>query len=551
MKTSGQKAFFSIPVLVVLAALAAGVSAPAPSRAAAQIWIKTGSPWSVTGKDDVQQLKYLTSGESWDFDPTPDVVAGLKRIDTKTVRCINIDVRGGSFDSTGKFIITDHPYLDGMLAECATLGAVPHIAFISGLPAPLQVKEADVADPALKKMISEWNYGPTSWAGYRAYCEAMYEYVLIKKGFPNAEFEVGNEPDGSGGIVPFPPKPAMGSRAAYEAAFKLYQNAAVAAVSFEQEHPGVKVRLGGLALTWAFSFRFGDFNWTEHFLRDCAEQNLKLDFLSEHYYGNISSVDGEFPATFPSFTDMLRATQGWRDKYCPGVPVYITEWGPSYRCDNSDVAAVNANNVGAAWSARFLNTMLGCGVSEALFLVATDYSQPDNGKQVDAWAWPALFLNPTLFDGKTYPKPIYHLFDMIAHLEGHRVESTRGNQSVNCFVSADPDKRKITMLVWNYAGVLPEGGVFQEKSIAEPTEINVRDAGSFFHSAQVQVETSQINGDTDNIPKLLTTGVAPDANNTAMAQLPTTTAKITQGALDFSMVLPPSSVSLVTLTENP
>jgi hypothetical protein len=34
-----------------------------------------------------------------------------------------------------------------------------------------------------------------------------------------------------------------------------------------------------------------------------------------------------------------------------------------------------------------------------------------------------------------------------------------------------------------------------------------------------------------------------------VAQLPTTTATIKQGALNFSLVLPPSSVSLVVLTE--
>jgi hypothetical protein len=67
----------------------------------------------------------------------------------------------------------------------------------------------------------------------------------------------------------------------------------------------------------------------------------------------------------------------------------------------------------------------------------------------------------------------------------------------------------------------------------------------------VQAETWQINENTDNIYKLLTTGVPPDANNTAMAQLPTTTAQVVQGVLEVPMVVPPSTVSLVVLTEAP
>jgi hypothetical protein len=113
-------------------------------------------------------------------------------------------------------------------------------------------------------------------------------------------------------------------------------------------------------------------------------------------------------------------------------------------------------------------------------------------------------------------------------------------------VSADPAQRKITMLVWNYGGKL---GPEDSRTVPEQTQVQVRDAGNFFRAHRVNIETWQINGDTDNTYKLLTTGVAPDEKNTAMAALPTTTAQIKQGALEFPLVLPPSSVSLVVLTE--
>ena len=101
---------------------------------------------------------------------------------------------------------------------------------------------------------------------------------------------------------------------------------------------------------------------------------------------------------------MLKTTLAARDRFCPGVPVQITEWGPSYHTDNSPDAAVNASNVGAAWSAAFLNLMLQCGIGDALYLVTTDLRQQDKaGKWETVWGWPSLFTNPNAC-GHAYPK---------------------------------------------------------------------------------------------------------------------------------------------------
>ena len=95
---------------------------------------------------------------------------------------------------------------------------------------------------------------------------------------------------------------------------------------------------------------------TVQLLRDCGQQKIKLDFIGLHYYGNISSLDGQYPANFPSFIVMLADTRRARDRYCPGTPICMTEWGPSYHTDNSPTARVNANHIGAAWSPAFLNS---------------------------------------------------------------------------------------------------------------------------------------------------------------------------------------------------
>jgi hypothetical protein len=550
-------ASFCMPLVALVALWAVTVANPAPGWAAANIWIKTGSPWSVTGGDDLQRLKGIASAADFEFGPTAETTAALKLVGVKTIRVINADVVG-SFDKDGKFIVEKGaPYLDGQLDLCRSLGAIPHV-IIGGLSpdlADLSVKEQDVADPALKKLVHDGAvFGPTDWPKYRSYTEAFIEYVMVTKGFANAEFEVGNEPDIGGGLYPFPPKPAMGSRAAYEAAFNLYKNCAEAAESFEQKHPGLPVRIGGPALAWAFTYKWGDFNWTPHFLRDCSEEHVKLDFLGLHFYGNNSSLDGEYSGYVPSFAGMMRVVNDAIAQYYPqGLPVYFMEWGPSYQVGGNDPklgCTVNADNIGAAWASASLNTMLTCGVTKASSLT-TDLWMTNGGKLTDEWSWDALFLAPPANGGKAYPKPLFHVFEMVSRLEGHRVEATRGNQTVNCFVSADPEQRKITMLVWNYVAVLNEASPPVEKAVSEPTQVHVRDAGNFFHSPQVKVEAWQINGDTDNIPKMLMAGVAPDETNTAMAQLPATTATINQGALEFSMTLPPSSVSLVVLTENP
>ena len=537
--------------ILLLAIAAAGWWAPAPCRADAEIWVKAANPWSVTGKDDLQQLKYLASGVGWEFEPTDDTTAGLRRLGIKTIRCINVDVIG-AFNKDGKYIVEKgNGRLEAHLDACRNLGAVPHIIIAQGVPEELRLKEADVAEP-LKEAVRKGAYGPTDWAKFRSYCEAYYEYVLVTRGFPNAEFEVANEPDIGGGIIPMPPRPAMGSRALYEAAFNLYKNAAEAAVAVEGRHPGMKVKVGGLALSWAFTFKFGDFNWVEKFIRDCSEQKVKLDFLGVHFYGNIASLDGEYPTIYPSFTGMMRVAQAAIDKYLPGLPVYFTEWGPSYVTSTTEAGAVNANHVGAAWAAAYLNTMLTCRVEEALFLVTTDLRQQDAaGTWTDNWGWDALYLDPPVFGGKAYPKPIYHVFDMVSRMAGKRVEATRGSESVNDIVSADPDTRKITMLVWNYNAVIPEGGAYQSSTAAEKTRVRVRDAGDFFKGKQVRVETWQVNENAGNVYKLLTTGVAPTEANTAMAQLPATSAKLDKGMLDFSVTLPASSVSLLVLSEAP
>ena len=356
---------------------------------AAEIRVNPGVPQNLSPSgDDLAQLKKLTLGVGWEFSPNAETAARLKEIGIRKIRCINVDLLPGSFDAKGNYVVdrTKTSRLDAHLATCRKLGAIPHIIIGQRLPKELAKEvRADSDEGRVLGLQRNLTAGPTDYGKYRNYQLAFFEHVLVTLGCRDAEFEAFNEPDIGG--IPFPSEkpPARGSAEAYDAMLRLYREISAAAREFERRHLDIPFRLGGPALAWAFTFRFGSFNWGERFIRDVAGEKLKLDFIGVHYYGNISSLHGEYPANYPSFSDMLRSLKQARDKYLPGVPIAINEWGPSYHVNSTEQAMVNADHIGAAWSAEFLNTMLEQGVDDALYLVTTDQALPKDGKQENIW----------------------------------------------------------------------------------------------------------------------------------------------------------------------
>ncbi len=524
---------------------------PSISQAEPMILLKPAAPWSVTGKDDVRQLKHLASGVGREFEPNADTHASLAKIGIKTIRCINVDPLPGSFNKDGKFVIGNPTSLLAHLSTCREIGANPHIIIASSMHPELRVTEENVP-PELQGILGNeaklYIYGPNDDTKFQEYCKAYFEYVIITQNFPDAVFEVANEPDIGHSVHPLPPKPAMGSRMAYEGYLSLYKNVARAALQFEADHPGTRVTLGGPAIAWAFTFKFGDFNWAERFLRDCGEQKIKLDFMGIHYYGNISSLDGAYPATYPSFAEMLRTTKNARDQHVPGLPVWITEWGPSYQTSNDTNSStlVNANHIGAAWSAAFLNTMLESGVDGALYLVTTDLRrQAEDGKWENVWGWPSLFVNPVVF-GKPYPKATYHVFDMISRLAGKRVEATGGNETVNCFASADKEKKIVTVMVWNYGSRIPEVAPPEDNATREAVILRVQDAEAFFGTQVLHMRRWLVSESVSNAFHLFQKEGGIDAR--AELQLVEEGAlSVIDGKVDIGFAAPASSVSFIEL----
>jgi xylan 1,4-beta-xylosidase len=477
-------------MLVTCGLACAAEPAPQPQKSAeTTLTVRLAKPLSVSGGDDIARLRHLVSGVGWEFSPTTATTERLKHIGIKTIRCINVDLPG-QFNKDGQYVIKEPNYLQANLATCRQVGARPNVVIAVTPPEALRLTEQDLPSAergVLGSQLKTNVCGPTDWTRFRNYCKAFFQYVLVTQGFADAEFEVGNEPDTGGTIVPRPPKPPMGSAALYAAYFAWYRNVAQAAVEFERERPPQKVRLGGPALAWPFTFHFGDFNWASRFMHDCAQQKVKLDFVGIHYYGNLTSLDGEYPTIYPSFTAMLADTRRARDQNCPGTPICMTEWGPSYHTDNSPTARVNANHLGAAWSAAFLNTMLAHGVDSALYLVTTDLAQPNTaGKLENIWGWPSLFVNHQVF-GEAYPKATYHVFDMVHQLTGQRVAVEGCHGTIGAIAAADAQQHVLRLLLWNFRARLPEGGPAEDLSVETPVGVRVTDAQRLFGPAPSDV----------------------------------------------------------------
>ncbi len=514
------------------------------------ILVKASQTWSDTGGDDLAALKRLASGIGWDFQPNGETDAKLKELGIKYIRCINVDPLPGRFDEAGAFIVEgDTSRLDAHLKSCRDVGASPHICFGMGVPKELQIASDKVKKDmgVMGQQAGDYCYWNGDKAKLKAHAKAYFDYVLVKNKFPEARFEVGNEPDIDGQFPRNPgPKLAMGSAKLYEEYFGIYSLLAEAAAEFERER-NIKVRIGGPAASWAFTFRFGGLNWADRFIRDCAAQKTKIDFIGLHYYGNISSLDGEYKGSYPHFTEMLKRTRGSRDTFLPGVPLIFTEWGPSYVTDNTAKAAVNADHVGAAWAAEFLRQMLVNGVESSLYLVTTDQPAQPGGEFKSIRGWPSLFVTPCAF-GKPYPKPMYHVFKMLSQLEGARVESTRYG-SIGSFVAAQGERRVVRALIWNYAAIIPEGAASVETASKEGVTLRVRDAGAFFKGAQ-KVKMSRwllCKGSGDDSWRLENNQLEPkDFREDILVDNATLT--VLDGELDCCFSMPPSSVSLVELS---
>lgn len=487
------------------AALACGVFSLAANAAdsgapqARTLTIEAGAAQNLYGKDDIAQFKRLATGVGADFAQSEATQERLRRIGTPWLRMINVDFGlPGRYESDGKFVLDpsvgaqqSHWFrvVDG-LALCKAVGANPHYVIGIYPPKELHVEGGgELADGkntlGLNPRVAYWN---GDWAKMRSYWKAIFEWVMVKEGFKTARFEVGNEPDTLGQFLAttdITMAVQQGSRKAYDAYFELYRNAYQAAREFEKEHPEVQLEIGGPALAWPYTFIAGELNWADQFIKDSAEKNVKPDFLGIHFYGNISGLREKRSAedTNPPFVKMINQTVATRNKYLPGVPILLTEWGPSYHNHNAEEAFVNANNIGAAWVAEFIPLLAESTVDGGLYLGTTDYMDPAaKAPWNNVWGSISYGVSPTVFKD-AWPKAPFHTLQMYTWLRGNRVKVEGLGEGVNGVAASSKKDGCIQLLVWNFKGYLNTSAPPHIEGANQELTVKIADAGAALGSA--------------------------------------------------------------------
>jgi hypothetical protein len=491
----------------------------------------------------------LAKGVGREFSPNDATDAELKRLGINRLRCINVDPLPGSFDAKGDFVMTEPTLLLNHLKTCRKIGATPHICIAILLHPELKLAEENIPEAERGVMGNETKkneYGPTDWTKFRTYYKRYFKYVLVEQGFRQARFEVGNEPDTAGIFVPRPPKPPRASRAAYEAYLEVYRNVAQAAAEFERENPGYRITMGGPAIT-TFAFKFGELNWAEQFARDCAQHKLRVDFFGLHLYGNMSSFRNpkDSLSGLPPLVTMIQTVQKAIAEHIPGTPLIITEWGPSYTTTDLSTAIINENHVGAAWCAEFLNTLRLEKIDSALFLLTTDpATRLADGTIENRRGWPALFLNPKSHKHKAYPKPIFHVLDMITKLAGQEIQLGTSHP-IGIFASIDKQTKRITLMAWNYDAIIPPNAPITDRSKSHVIDLAFKNLPTNMQTGQLRIRRWQVSENQANVSNVLAKKQVISVKNTALPRIENKLVSSENGGFVHQITMPPSSVTFI------
>lgn len=440
-----------------------------------EITVDAAKPHDASRRDDVAQIKQLALAVGTEFGVERVAAKYLKSLKIHTLRLINVGI-SGQFDSNGNYInIKPSRRLEHALKLCRDVGANPHI-IIHGIPEQLtRIVEPELStDKMLGIEISRrrTKIGPTDYKKLENWYLNYFEYIKIRQGFKDAVFEIFNEPDIGGLIYPTAKAPVKGSRAAYTAMLNMYRAASSAGKRFEAKYPGRKLKLGGPAVTLAYSFKFAPLNWSKQFVIDCAKEDLKLDFLGIHHYASVSPIRGKSRTGFTSyapFAEMLTEVQDTIAKHKPGLPVYLTEYGAhhnvvSYR----GVGIINGDHRGAAFNMDFLDVMLEQNIAGAIALITCDMLR--NNRNLFSWC---SFLMGPGFYGYPYPKAPYHTYKMISELAGRRVRAERKGGNTRAFAAYDSKSKTLRVILWNYKTYIPEGKTPIDETVQESVKLSV------------------------------------------------------------------------------
>ncbi len=344
----------------------------------------------------------VAGGTSPEYVVSPIGEEGLVQIGIRRLRLINVDIDNlVGVEPDGTLQLQWSYHLNQGLALCREHGWIPHIIIGHVVPPPLAVKAPDGR-----------SYGPSSWTIYDQYIQAFLDYVVVSQGFPETEWEVGNEMNtpSQNWVAPVLPASAT-DPAGFTAYWTLYSHIAGVVSAFRHQHPGTVLRVGGPAAETDWAIKFVDF---------VASQNAQADFVSLHVYGNQSTGAG-LQADINSIQQEIAARK-------LSMPVSITEWGPS--CES----LLNFEPIAGAFVLDFTSTIAQAGVSDAIFLSLSQFPAED---------WPVLYTTDQT------PTDIMVAFEALVGLNGTQGTCTSSG-GLSC-VAVTGEDGTVSVVSWNFS----------------------------------------------------------------------------------------------------
>ncbi len=273
-----------------------------------------------------------------------------------------------------------------------------------------------------------FNSPPKDWNRWGELTENFARHLVARYGVEEVSqwnFEVWNEPN-----IDF-----WAGQPKQETYFQLYD---VTARALKKVNP--HLRVGGPGTAQAA--------WVEAFIRHCHEQNVPVDFVSTHAYGNDSAED-----VFGTHEVIARDQMVWRAvkkvhdqvkaSSMPGLPIFFTEYNASYM---NEVEVTDSPFMGP-WLA---NTIRQC---DGLVDIMAYWAFSDVFEEQGVAKWP-FHGGFGLMAAGNIPKAVYNAFLLLHQLGTERLPVASD--------SALATRRKdgsLAIAVWNYAPPAAAGGV--------------------------------------------------------------------------------------------
>jgi len=338
------------------------------------------------------------------------------------------------------FSYLDQTY-DGLLAN----GVRPFVE-LSFMPKKLAVKE----------MLHAFWYKPTiappkDYAKWDNLITHFAQHVIDRYGIDEVSqwyFEVWNEPnlDFWGGD---PRQPTY---------FELYDHTARALKAVSP-----KLRVGGPASAQAA--------WADAFLKHCADENVPVDFVSSHVYGNDKSEDVfHSQEVIPRNQMVCRAVKKVHDQIkgssMPSLPLIWSEFNASYM---NEPAVTDMAYMGP-WLA---DTIRQC---DGLVDMMSYWTFSDVFEEQGVVKTP-FYGGFGLIAAGGIPKPAFNAFAVLHHLGDERIDLNSDSALLT-----RTKEGALVLAVWNYAPPEKEGA---------PRTFTLRFKGTRASEAQVSVVDSQ------------------------------------------------------------